>query len=230
MNPGRAAAITSSVARAVILAGVLLAVAVALGLVATRSWAAADAAIAATVVAACPPWLATLGDLIGSLPVVAAVTALLAAAGWVRGGARMAAALAFGITIEVPVQVVKVLVDRPRPPGANEIEAFGSIASYPSGHEARVVVLSILVVGILLRGSRFAAPGAVIGAVVVVLVGIARVGAGVHWPTDVIGGILVGAAWAMPALAWAGGRSVRSGPDGDQHEVRREGNEQSGQE
>lgn len=219
-----------SIARLVALALLLIAFALALGLVATSSLTAADASVAAVVVAACPPWLAALGDLVGSLPVVAAVTALVAAGGWVRGGARMAAALAFGITIEIPVQILKVLVDRPRPPGAIEIEAFGSLASYPSGHEARLVVLSILLVGILLRGSRFAVPGAVIGAAVVVLVGTARVGAGVHWPTDVIGGILVGAAWAVPALAWADGGRPGSGSDRDEHEVRREGNEQSDRE
>jgi len=230
MNRLSAASAARSLIRPVALALAVLALALALGLVARASWTGVDAAIAAAVVAACPAWLAGLGDLAASLPVVAAVTALAAAAGWVRGGVRVAVAIAFGITIEVPVQVLKVLVDRPRPPGANEIEAFGSLASYPSGHEARAVVLSLLVVGILLRGTRFATPAAIGAVVIVVLVGVARVGAGAHWPTDVIGGVLVGSAWAIPALAWVDRERARSGADGDQHEVRREGDEQPGQE
>ena len=42
------------------------------------------------------------------------------------------------------------------------------------------------------------------------LTGLSRIMLGVHWPSDVVGGTLLGAAFALAAAWWA--RSERAGP------------------
>jgi membrane-associated phospholipid phosphatase len=140
------------------------------------------------------------------------VVAAIAVAGGIvallRSQPRWAAAFVMGLTIEIPTEILKLVVDRPRPPTASEIEAFGSVASYPSGHVARVVVIGGLLVGCYLwRRRRARWVGLAAAGLVAGLVAFARIGLGAHWPTDVVGGILVGVAWLELALMI--GRSSR---------------------
>ncbi len=97
---------------------------------------------------------------------------------------------------------LKILFDRPRPdliPGA-PIELT---ASFPSGH-AMISAVAYLTLGVLL--TRIEAPRRVhaffigVAVTMTVLIGISRVYLGVHWPTDVLGGWCLGAAWAL--LCW----------------------------
>lgn len=98
--------------------------------------------------------------------------------------------------------VLKFLFDRARPdlvPGA-PIELS---ASFPSGH-TMLSAVTYLTLGALLtrvesdrRARSFFVAVAVL---LTVLVGCSRVFIGVHWPTDVLAGWCVGAAWAM--LCW----------------------------
>jgi undecaprenyl-diphosphatase len=98
-------------------------------------------------------------------------------------------------------QGLKLLYGRERPPlGLHAVEVVN--ASFPSGH-AMLSAAIYLTLGALI--ARFVAHKrikafAIITAVVLsLLVGISRVYLGVHWPTDVLAGWCVGAAWA---LAW----------------------------
>ena len=198
-RPESGAPRAAGVADALAVAGLLLLV-VLIGAVVRWMPPDFDSRIAASLVLACPPWLGAVGDLIGSLPVIGAIgTALLVSSFWRRRW-RDAVAVAVGLASEIPTEVVKVVIDRPRPPTAHEIEALGSVASYPSGHVVRTVVVGGLVVALLFGRSRPLRLAATIGAGVVSgLVGFARVGAGAHWPTDVIGGIVLGSAWLAVA-------------------------------
>jgi membrane-associated phospholipid phosphatase len=145
----------------------------------------------------------------GTLPVFFSVGLVAAAICWFQGRRPMAAAFVFGLCGEVATTFVKVIVDRPRPPGASDIEAFVTAASYPSGHTVRIVVMAGLLVAAF-AGRRSLARWLPIAAAIawVILVGCARIASREHWATDVLGGWLLGAAWL--SLCLAAERTLRS--------------------
>jgi undecaprenyl-diphosphatase len=131
---------------------------------------------------------------LGSTYVLIAV-ALLAALGLaLRGRWRSAIALvvAYAVT-DLTVAVVKLVVERPRPE-ANLTEAGGF--SFPSGHSA----MSMAVYGCLAFALARACRGfprvacALVGAALVVAIGLSRIYLGVHYPSDVLAGWITGAA------------------------------------
>jgi undecaprenyl-diphosphatase len=99
-------------------------------------------------------------------------------------------------------QSLKALIGRTRPdlvPGA----PLELSASFPSGHSTMSAVTYLTLGALLTRveSDRRARPFFVIVALVLtVLVGTSRVFIGVHWPTDVLAGWCLGAAWAT--LCW----------------------------
>ncbi len=110
---------------------------------------------------------------------------------WVFFGEGFGAAIvARGI-----VELVKVFVERPRPSAADPaIAALLSEASFsfPSGHAAFFFALST-VVFLHNRGAGwwfFAASA---------LIGLARIAAGVHYPSDILGGAVLGIAIGLAA-------------------------------
>lgn len=125
--------------------------------------------------------------LVGSL-------ALLARRRW-RHALVMAAGGGLGILLTF---TLKDLVARPRPGGASHSYAF------PSGHAMNAAIayglLTLLLLDVLRPGpaTRRLASGAC--ALLVLVVGAARVLAGAHWPTDVVGGWALGAAWVALVL------------------------------
>jgi membrane-associated phospholipid phosphatase len=92
------------------------------------------------------------------------------------------------------------LVERPRPTTAQvlQVTEHPGASSYPSGHTIFVITLAVVLMVCL--GNRFIPRRARwVGWLFVVLViganAIARVYTGAHWPTDVLGGILIATAW-----------------------------------
>ena len=114
------------------------------------------------------------------------------AASWV-----MAVAGTFGVDA-----AVKAVVKRPRPEGS----VLAALAeSFPSGHVAQAALLAMAVPLALRIVTKRRWPGAVAGtllAAVAVVTSITRVHGGTHWPSDVIGGALLGVA-AGVSLRWA---------------------------
>lgn len=91
----------------------------------------------------------------------------------------------------VVTEVAKFIVDRPRPPTAL-VDAASS--SFPSGHAlgAMVGVLALLTVLWPSLTPRWRTVVAVLGGVLIVLVGSARVVLNVHHPSDVLAGWALG--------------------------------------
>jgi undecaprenyl-diphosphatase len=92
---------------------------------------------------------------------------------------------------------LKQLVERPRPniSRALDVSGFG----FPSGHAtSAAAVAGALVVLLAAVGPRKARPYVWIGAIAFAfLVGASRIYLGVHWPTDVLGGLILGAGWVL---------------------------------
>ncbi|WP_170323742.1 phosphatase PAP2 family protein [Cryptosporangium phraense] len=96
---------------------------------------------------------------------------------------------------------VKALVDRVRPVWPDPVARVGGL-SFPSGHAQEAIVgygVLVLVLAPVLAGwwRRLLIAGAV---GMVLAIGFSRVALGVHYPSDVLGGYLLGAAWLAALL------------------------------
>jgi membrane-associated phospholipid phosphatase len=97
------------------------------------------------------------------------------------------------ILSELAIGPVKALLDRPRPPGSM-IGTSG--ASYPSGHAIASAVTAIGVVMALTSGRR-RLHWMVTAVCIATAVALSRTYLSAHWLSDVIGGSLLGAGFAL---------------------------------
>lgn len=117
--------------------------------------------------------------------------------------------------------IIKLLVERHRPTvDVVHILTPASGFSYPSGHAVFFTWMSFMLATSLAPRVRPAYRPAIwiTAIVVIVLTCIARVWAGDHWPSDVVGGVLLGAGWSAfvlwlperwlpsPSVSWFRGR------------------------
>lgn len=149
-----------------------------------------------------PPWLPSmLRDLtsLGST-VILGLTLVFVVGYLALARKRMAMLFVFAsvVTGQVLSTGLKLLFERPRPdliPNAPRVFT----ASFPSGHAMLSTVTYLTLAALLTRIETrrpiqhyFMAAGILL----TILVGVSRVALGVHWPTDVLAGWCVGAAWA----------------------------------
>ena len=90
---------------------------------------------------------------------------------------------------------------RPRPDIVPHLDPVYNSLSYPSGHAtnaALVYLLFALLVPTQRRGAWIAT-----AAVLAFLTGVSRIMLGVHWPSDVIGGWMLGSGFALLGVALA---------------------------
>jgi undecaprenyl-diphosphatase len=102
----------------------------------------------------------------------------------------------------------KWLVGRPRPSGF----ALG----FPSGHATAAAAFAVILIYITNRERLAAAPRYGLQALVVIMmlmVGWARVVLHAHWPTDVLGGFLLGAGCAAAGAWWEITRAAAARPE-----------------
>lgn len=162
-----------------------------------------DAAATNAMAAIRSPLLTDVADnftSLGSAPVVVVFTALAVAYFVVAGHPRMGLAMVWTPLAFLVCSLVKLVVHRPRPVDALII--VPTTFSYPSGHSAAASAL-FLTLALLAAGTeRRAGPRRVLiggGIALAILVAWSRVYLGVHYFTDVIGGLLLGSAGALAA-------------------------------
>lgn len=111
----------------------------------------------------------------------------------------LVAAVSFGTLLN---RMLKIGYARPRP----DIVAHGTFVSnesFPSGHTASATIV-YLMLGMMLARVEASYPVKIfifaVCVLIALMVGLSRVYLGVHWPTDVIAGWALGAAWVL--LCW----------------------------
>jgi len=109
----------------------------------------------------------------------------------------------FSAIYSVLYNVVNIIIQRPRPAGVAHTTSNLMGYSYPSGHAGFFLWLSVLAMVLLAR--RLPRPLYVacwvLAVALVVAAGISRIYVGAHWPSDVVGGLLVGLAWICLSLS-----------------------------
>lgn len=140
--------------------------------------------------------LTALGGATWLILLTAAAAGALALLGQARSSAVLVAAVAGG---QVLSHLTKGAFERPRPSLVSH-EAYVHTASFPSGHSMMAAVTYLTLAVMLARAAPSRALKAYVIAVAVLLtaaVGVSRVYLGVHWPSDVLAGWMIGAAWAL---------------------------------
>ena len=129
---------------------------------------------------------------------------------WLMGGALLALhgrgreALVFMLAVaaaQALSETLKILIDRPRPTVVPHLGLATSL-SFPSGHAMMSSAVYLTLATILASGTKF--PGVKIlllgfAALLVFAVGFSRLFLGVHWPSDVLAGWILGGEIALIA-------------------------------
>jgi undecaprenyl-diphosphatase len=159
-------------------------------------------------------WAGPLQVLLG-LVVVVALFLFNRRAGWL---------MLIGSISSLLDNAIKVMVSRPRPTvDLIHILTPAPGFSYPSGHAVFFTWVSFMVAVSIAPSLRpvYRPILWILAAGVIVLTCLARVWAGDHWPSDVIGGVLLGMGWSAfvlwlperwlpsPSLRWFRGRGRR---------------------
>jgi undecaprenyl-diphosphatase len=144
-----------------------------------------------------------IGSALGGAPVIIG-TALVSTIA--LGIARRWKAIAFlvtGLVIEsAAFLTAATLVTRPRPPVV-KLETSPPTSSFPSGHTAAAIVLYIslaIIVGTLTSSHVLRAIAWILAVVLPVFVGASRMYRGMHHPTDIMGGCVLGIGALLFAL------------------------------
>lgn len=161
-----------------------------------------------------PLWLQeTASDItaLGGYPVLTLVTAATLGFLLLMRHPRLAGVLLGSVAGGMALSMVlKLGFDRQRPDLVPHVVPTHT-ASFPSGHAMLSAIVWLTMAALVaravpLRRGRAYVVG--VGIFVALLVGCSRVYLGVHWPTDVLAGWAMGAAWAV--LAWLAASAVQT--------------------
>jgi membrane-associated phospholipid phosphatase len=124
-----------------------------------------------------------------------------------KSGTGLTVIASAGIYIET---WVNALIDRVRPPAADWAGPAAG-ASFPSGHTTAATLFAVCCAWAFMARVPAGWPRratCAAAALYAVILGWSRIWLGVHWPTDVLGGVLFSVAWtsgimaALPARIW----------------------------
>jgi membrane-associated phospholipid phosphatase len=150
-------------------------------------------------------------NLFGLLPICATLVTAMVVYHLLRKERREALVwMAVGLVTFALPELIKYATARPRP-ALWETLIHPSGFSFPSGHAVASAAFYPLLGWVLLRRRGAAAGvGYAVGALFALFVGLGRLYLGVHWPSDVLAGWLLGFAQSAPAIAWLRKQSYRS--------------------
>lgn len=150
-----------------------------------------------------PAWVEELArdfTALGGVGVLTLLTVAVAGFLWLRRQRHSAWFLVLSVSTGIVLsQVLKSVFDRPRP----DLVPHGShvyTASFPSGHSMMAAIVYLTLAVLVTRSlDRWALKVYVMFLAIsaTLMVGVSRVYLGVHWPSDVLAGWIVGAAWAL---------------------------------
>lgn len=100
---------------------------------------------------------------------------------------------------------LKIAFGRVRPDVIEHLDHVTN-ASYPSGHATSAAVVYLLLAWLAPPRWRRAAWS--LAGAMIVLNGFSRIMLGVHWASDILGGTMLGAAFALLGAWWAGARNA----------------------
>ena len=189
----------------------------------TRAWKATENAVVSLLPKRArrgSTWFGRFGDIVQQPPVWAVLAVALAAADGARSRrAAVRGAVCYGAAAAVANLGIKPLVERSRPPGAEEDRLGPLTSSFPSGHAATDLAFTLGVAQeipllfVPLAGATMAAHWSVVRS-------------RGHYPSDVIaGGVL---AFVVAAVVWKLWPPERTGPIAYAGEGRGSGGSRSG--
>lgn len=147
---------------------------------------------------------------LGSAPALLTMTALGALwLWWKRERARTIGLVATVLGGRIGIELIKLLVDRPRP----SLEVHPVVVhsqSFPSGHAGNSMV-TFLAIALFVVPQRWRGPAVGLAVTASLAMGATRPVLGVHWPSDVVAGWIYGAALALLAALWLRRRIARNG-------------------
>lgn len=133
---------------------------------------------------------------LGGLIVVTVVSALLFGYFLYRKKYTKALLVAAGVGGAALMNIIlKSIFDRPRP-DLWEWLVVEAHFSFPSGHATASMALAIVVVALLWK-TKWRIVSMIGAAMYILSIGFSRLYLGVHYPTDILGGWLLGAAWVL---------------------------------
>ena len=115
------------------------------------------------------------------------------------------------------VELQKLVFGSERPPSDGHLVVAESLG-YPSAHAANSMITYVAIAALVPVAPRLRAMAMGLAFLLAILIGLTRLGLGVHWPSDVIGGWAFGLLWIILCVKMA---SVRPEPDGAEVEPER---------
>ncbi|WP_242185426.1 phosphatase PAP2 family protein [Sphingomonas sp. CARO-RG-8B-R24-01] len=144
---------------------------------------------------------------LGDVTTLTLVVALVAGALLIARKAAMAGFLiAASLLGTFAVETLKSVFDRPRPNVVAHWATFSN-TSFPSGHAADSAIVYLTLAALVARSVESSGLRVYVllaAMALTLLIGLSRLYLGVHWPTDVLAGWILGASWAFLAatIAW----------------------------
>ena len=151
---------------------------------------------------------------VGGAPAMIGLGVIVSILLWLHGQVRRAVAVVAIVFLgRLLVEAIKLSVHRARP----ALDAHPVIThslSFPSGHAANSMIVFPLLALLFAPAAR-RVPWVALGVLISIVIGASRSLIGVHWPSDVIAGWAIGAAWLIATWPLA----ERLAPVEAQHDV-----------